>query len=522
MIPKGEQWNEIAEASGGDLAVTSYAVLLAAMARSGRTGVLRLVRKPVSKQIFFVEGRPVDCRSNLAHEIFGRFLLSEGQLSEEDYRSALSDSLSREVPLGEVLIERGLLSPQDVYKNLQKNLARKLLDGFTWDHGEFEFVDDREAVDATVQINAPQLILTGVMKLTPRAEISSGVARLYEEPLRLNSHPVLKGAQLRLPGDAQRVVQALESKPLELEELTSSSSLSGEQIDRIVYALALLGRVLPTSETAESDLSQGAEAVEPAAAPQAPLATPAPEAAAVDPVDDQALLLRQTKIVEAYLSFRRKDAFELLELEEGCTVPEIDQAYLRAAETYAPWSLEEMGVTDFVEQGELLFLKAAQAYAELRHSESRGALIHRRKVLRDQKADRKKAEFSIKTDLLDSEEQFKKGLVLAEQGELGKALELLEFAVDCDPQSALYRAELAYRRDQFESHRYRRQSIEDLEEAVRIDPRCGVAYYYLGLILGDQKDLAGAEQAFRTSIKLMAPDRRPIDALRELSGKKKR
>ena len=104
----------------------------------------------------------------------------------------------------------------------------------------------------------------------------------------------------------------------------------------------------------------------------------------------------------------------------------------------------------------------------------------------------------------------------------GKALEQLAFAVDCDPQSALYRAELAYRRDQFESHRYRKQSISELKEAVRIDPRCGEAYYYLGLILGDEKDFEQAEEALRRSIKLMTPDRRPIEALKELSSKKKR
>ena len=44
MIPRGEQWEEIAGLEGGDLAVTSYAVVLAAMARSGRTGVLRVVK----------------------------------------------------------------------------------------------------------------------------------------------------------------------------------------------------------------------------------------------------------------------------------------------------------------------------------------------------------------------------------------------------------------------------------------------------------------------------------------------
>jgi tetratricopeptide (TPR) repeat protein len=257
-----------------------------------------------------------------------------------------------------------------------------------------------------------------------------------------------------------------------------------------------------------------------AAAPDTPADTQGREDAAA--ADDQALLLRQTRIVESYLSFRRKDSLEFLELEEGCTVEEIDRAYLEAAEIYAPWSLQAMGVTDFAEQGALLFLRAARAYAEVRDTESRGALLHRRKVLRDQEADRKKAKFSIETDLLDPEEQFQKGMALADRGDLAGALKLLEFASDCDPQSADYRAELAYRRDQFEPSRFRRQSIADLREAVRIDPHCGPAHYYLGLILASEEDFAGAEEALRKSIKLLAPDRRPIDALRELSARKRR
>ena len=515
VIPKGEQWSEIAGVAGGDLAVTSYAVLLAAMARSGRTGGLLLVRKPVTKEIFLVEGRPVGCRSNLVHETFGRFLRSEGLLSEEDYRSALSDSLSREIPLGEVLVQRGLLSPQEVYKNLQKNLARKLLDGFTWDRGEYKFVEDDGSSDTTVKINAPQLILTGVLKLTPRAEIDAGVARLRREPVSLDPQPIFEDTQLRLAGRSERVVRALRSQPLGLVELASAVSLPGEELDRVVYALALLGLVLPASEVAERKLTRSDQRTQPKGPAQR-----SPSDVALE--SDQELLLRQTKIVEAYLSFRRKDSLDFFELEETCTAPEIDRAYLSAAETYAPWSLTAMGVSDFAEQGELLFLKAAQAYAEITNSESRGALIHRRKVVRDQESDRKKTKFTIATDLLDSEDQFKKGVVLAEQGELRRALELLEFAVDCDPQSALYRAELAYRRDQFEPSRFRKQSIIDLEEAVRIDPGCGEAHYYLGLLLGSKNDLAGAEAALCKSIKLMAPDRRPIEALREFSVRKKR
>ena len=309
------------------------------------------------------------------------------------------------------------------------------------------------------------------------------------------------------------MLQALQVEPLGMEALGSTVALEPKETARVVYALALLGQVVPAHEIAHREL--GAER-RPEEAESGPVAE-----AAVDPSDDQALLLRQTKIVEAYLSFRRKDSFDFLELEEGCGTDDIDRAYLDAAATYAPWSLEERGATDFVEQGQLLFLKAARAYAELANSESRGSLIHRRKVLRDEEAGRKKAKFSITTDLLDSEEQFKKGLALAEQGDIGKALELLEFAVNCDPQSAVYRAELAYRRDQHEAYRYRKQSLADLREAIRIDPGCGIAHYYLGLILGHEGDRNSAEIHLRRSIKLMAPDRRPIEALKELSAKKK-
>ena len=54
------------------------------------------------------------------------------------------------------------------------------------------------------------------------------------------------------------------------------------------------------------------------------------------------------------------------------------------------------------------------------------------------------ASFAIKTDLLDSESQYKKGKALMDAGKHREALMLLEFAADCDPQNGVYAAELAY------------------------------------------------------------------------------
>ncbi|MEE8278972.1 MAG: DUF4388 domain-containing protein [Thermoanaerobaculia bacterium] len=515
MIPKADQWDEIAGLAQGDLEKIPYSVLLAALARGRRTAVLEMVRKPVSKQIVVVEGVPVECRSNLKHETFGRFLLSAGNLSPEDHQSALSDSLSRGVPLGEILLERGILTPQEVYKHLQQNLARKLLDGFTWSHGAFRLRDQVSAVDSTIEVNVAQLILTGVLKLSPLAEVNSGIASYFSEPLALNPEPPMGEAALKFGAGAQKVIQSLQERPCSLDELAGKTLLCGDEMGRIVYALALLEVVVPAGEIASKAAPTRSPDVEPAAErPQK-----APPAAASG---DQELLLLQSKVLEAYLSFRRKDAFDFLGLPEEAGMSQIEGAFLEAAKTYAPWPLEERGLSDFAEQARLLFLSAAEAYAELKDTERRGALIHRRKVLREEHANGKMAKFKIKTELLDPKVQFRKGRKLLATGELKKALEFLEFAADCDPQNPVYRSEAAYCRYLFSPAQFREQTLADLEEALRIDLQCGLALYYLGLIHREDGDLEEAEKQLRKSVKLMAPDRRPIEALRELAKKKRR
>ena len=48
-------------------------------------------------------------------------------------------------------------------------------------------------------------------------------------------------------------------------------------------------------------------------------------------------------------------------------------------------------------------------------------------------------DFTIKTDLLDPEVQFKKGVALLESGQCREAITQLQFASDCDPSNGVYR-----------------------------------------------------------------------------------
>ncbi len=145
-------------------------------------------------------------------------------------------------------------------------------------------------------------------------------------------------------------------------------------------------------------------------------------------------------------------------------------------------------------------------------------LVHRRQLALAQRANQPRGT-AIQTDLLDPEAQFKKGTELLAAGQEKKALELLQYAADLDAQNPVYRAEAAMCR--FRVHGDAGKPLEELDEAVRIDPRCGLAWYYMGVIQGQSARPAEAEESLRKAIRLMAPDRRPIEALKELTAKKR-
>jgi tetratricopeptide (TPR) repeat protein len=64
--------------------------------------------------------------------------------------------------------------------------------------------------------------------------------------------------------------------------------------------------------------------------------------------------------------------------------------------------------------------------------------------------------------------------------------------------------------------------VAELEEALRIDPKCGLAVFYLGEIHRELGNYPEAEGHLQRAIRMMAPDRRPIEALKILQTRKKR
>ncbi|MFP5286974.1 MAG: DUF4388 domain-containing protein [Thermoanaerobaculia bacterium] len=521
MIPTPEQLDAIAQMEAGTLQEVPIAPLLLAQAVHRRSGVLEIRRRQVWKKVVFDHGVPVDCRSNLVHETLGRYMVIEGKLGEEDFTASLSRAAARGVPLGEELLERGLVTPDDLFKILQANLAKKLLDLFTWREGEFQTDGDLPAAESSLKVRVPQLILTGVTKLAPQEEIDMAVGPLVGQRLCLHPAPPIPLDEIHL---SQRQAQLVEAaRPgRRMGEIAEATGLSVDEISRLLYALMVLGLIVPESRMPKDTLSSSGsfrapilKAPPPAAATQP---VPVPAMPSIDPGETER---RRNDVMQAYLVYRRQDAFDLLGVPEEATLAIVHQKFLEFARRFAPWSFQTPELAGVEEKAQDLFLAGAQAYGELTDVEKRNTLLFRRKTLREERSRKAPSMHQIKTDLLDSEAQFKKGKAALEAGKPKEALMLLEFASDCDPQNSLYAAELAWCRF-LVSSALAPKAIKELQETLRRDPNCGLAAYYAGEIERQVGNYAEAEDHLRRAIKLMSPDRRPIDALKSLSTERKR
>ncbi len=515
LIPNPDQLEAISHMREGSLAEVPFAVLLQALAVHQSTVVLEIERKPLKKEIFIEQGVPVDCRSNLLHETLGRFMVSRGDITEEIYQETLSKSASRGLQFGEVLILDGLITASELYKILQQNLAKKLLDGFTWRTGDFHLLSEARKIESSLKVNTAQLIVTGISKFAQDDEVNEAVGPLVGKRLYLHPNPPWSLDEIRMNPTERRLTSLL-FRGKRIDEMAAETTVPFDKIMRLLYALAVTGIIVTEDQ-------MPAEAAEEPPLPPVDVEVPE-EDVDLPPVelDEEQLEKERNEVMEAFLQHRKQDAFDLLGLTDQATIAQIERKYVEYSRRFAPWNFEVPGLWNLVEKAESLFLAGGRAFGELADAERRNTLIVRRRTLREEAARQPSRDrFAIKSQLLDPEVQFAKGTALMQAGKHHEALQQLQFAHDCDPQNSNYRAELAYCRFQGEPRHGSERALEELRETLRIDPKCGLAVYYTGMVYARIGQLRDAEHHLRRSIRLLMPDRRPIEALKGLQKKRR-
>jgi tetratricopeptide (TPR) repeat protein len=493
-MPTRENLDEILRARGGDLQETPYAVLLLALALRERTAVLELRRTPLEKKIVFDAGSPVDCRSNIATETLGRFLVAQGRISEQDCHAALNQSTSRGVPLGEILIERKLLAPTELYRVLQQNLGRKLLEPFSWKSGSWSISYDVPPAASALRVKAPQLIVTGIVKVEEQESADAAVSIAHGKYLAIASDPLFALGDVRFTKEQQSVVDAAK-KGMAFDVIREKSGIDPDDLNRIVYALMLLGIVSVTDQPVI-----WMPPFETAAAPVVASAPPPTISANAD------------EVMNAYLSFRRKDPFDFFALPEEASLPDVIHAYLSTTEKFLPANFPVNASDGLHDKAQEVFLAAARAYAELADPERRDRIVKRRQKLREEEA---AAAQRSAAALIDPEELCKTGRGMMAAGKTREALSSFEMAAECDAQNGTYAAEVAWCRYLLRVSPAP-MVMKMLKNAIRIDPNASVAYLYAGQVQSVLGHKLEAEAFLNRAAMLMPKDLRVVEAFKRL------
>ncbi len=132
--------------------------------KADRFAILDIIREPVKKRFYFVDGIPVAATSNILNEVLGRLLIQEGIITQRQYERSLEVVLHEKKRHGEVLISMRLLTQDQLDSFLALQLKRRLLRIFSWNDGTYRYIkaDSVPAGLSRFPLHPAGLILEGI------------------------------------------------------------------------------------------------------------------------------------------------------------------------------------------------------------------------------------------------------------------------------------------------------------------------------------------------------------------------
>jgi tetratricopeptide (TPR) repeat protein len=551
----------------GDLARTPLAAILLEALNVRVTGVLRVEHGGGASRLYFRGGAPVGAQVFGAFKPLGHILLQRGLIDIDALSTSLAKMAQTRRPQGELLVELGAASQQDVDLALTEQQEEYFAAIADLPAGAYAFETGAEIPAwARGTLLSPLRTIVDALE-RPQAQALVGAAlQLAAGGVRLASGYAALSDDFRWTIGEEALVAPL-ARPTSLEDFFAGSEVSPERAQAIVAALLLLNLAVPVAEqprvrgdTAASlflDLACGVDArgtAEEAAAPVPAAAPPPASAPSITPVrptpdpsarrsDPEEARARRQRLLHRAMSNmgigplagrpRPPGRAAGIGLGSPAKPSEAEEtlrhAFLavsppaRAADLFARLDIAPDASRDQVRNAYLQLAKgfhpdrfAAPAFADL-HDQVRDfftAVNEAYEVLSDDRrrqayvAERKGGS-SPATDA--ARLDFQKGEVCLRSREWARARGFYEAAVRADPKPD-HLAALAWVLVVDSARRDLPRAKALLEQALR-EPACARARYVSGLVAREHGDEGDAERWFREAVRL---DPRFGDAQREL------
>lgn len=458
----------------GQLTEDSLPILLNQLYKDQATGVLNLLREKTKKIVYFKGGYPIFARSNILGECLGQMLVKEGMISQEDCDRSLEQSKETKRLQGTVLIEMGLLSPEEVHDALRRQVTEKLLSTFLWSDGTYRFSPAKKFKKnvTEIELSPSALVLQGISGYWPVERLDRFLVPYRQEFLSQAKSPLFRFQEMGLSQRGEAIFEECLGD-LTLEQILQRFPLSRREAQQILAALLLSGMVSASSSATVLDHT-GQE-----------------KRRKEQPQDEE---LRK-KILDDYQRILQEDYFAALGVSRQCDEQEVKRAYYQLAKEYHPDRFLGLGLSQDIEQKvKELFQYLTHAYSVLGDKEASASYL-------DELVNGPKQSVNV-SQVIEAETAYQRGYALLKVQKYKDSVEYLRQAVEMSPKEPEYLTCYAWAIYKADPTRVESQNraLEILVTSRELNPRMEQTHLYLGHVYRSLKKERHAEKSFELAV----------------------
>jgi hypothetical protein len=206
----------------GNLKTMELAELLQWLSQSRKTGTLVVDNGEVEKRIFFEDGKVISAAASDPKEYLGHFLVSHGFIDEATLAQAMDMQKETKMLLGKILVTIGAISEPNLETMLRLKAEEGIYELFTWQEGDFEFLDDKlpEYTMVPLSIDIPGIVMEGTRRLDEWKAMRERIPSLLCVPVQVAAWAVKEGAS----GEAKILAMVDDDRTIQEIALQTHSS----------------------------------------------------------------------------------------------------------------------------------------------------------------------------------------------------------------------------------------------------------------------------------------------------------
>jgi tetratricopeptide (TPR) repeat protein len=562
----------------GTFARTPFVQVLVYVLERSLTGTIEIIHPGGPwASILVLEGQPAKGRTSEPVAYLGSVLHQLGYIDDSSLNSSLGRMATERKLHGQILLEMGKITPDQLSDGLRAQLVQKIEHLFDWPpETHFAYYDGFDALhaygaDDPILFDSAPIVWTAIRTHPPWEHVHAALTRVGPNALRITASAQLE--RFEFNKEERAAADLLRVTPMRVHELVATKLLSAATAQLLAYCLLITKQVeliaaakvepkeeAPASALGKMQLAQVAQPPRPAAVEQKAMFTADPRASVPSPAYSSSPILAVPAIPPAPAlpgaTTRPKPADKAAEtgrslpppLREPPPPPPLapqhearkSEILLRLKSIKSEDYFQMLGVSQeaTTEQIQSAFLPLAKAWHpdrlpvalhEVREacatifshmSEAHQTLMDPQRraqymhLLKDGGATPDEQE-QVQA-VLEAATNFQKAEFFLRRGDLREAEALCRKALDADPKPAEYlamRAWLEALKPENQAPKPTADRIAMLDAAIAANERLERAYFYRGMLYKRLGNHHAATRDFRQAAEL---NPRNLDAVREV------